>query len=705
MKKRAFIDFIKKSFVIFCCSVSIFLPSAVSANSVAVGKTEQGVTPIYSYKKYDIVLKNAVFEDDCRDDGRVLTDRKYSSIMPSKDEINKDGWVGIKSYNGSADYRVTITLDLGVKVKDLSVFYTRVFHCPEITAAAPSSIKFYASSNGKDYTYVGDGKTVTTLGDTAASAVYIFYANNGFDGRYIKTVMECSGEGILYINEVGAAASGNVFRSNSNSNDIITDDQGVRYKINGSTAEVLGFASASNGKGGIITPSSASFDENGLKYTLGKGSNNEVEVISDFIGPGRPNYSGVPNNIKYIVIHNTGTTESDTDAQRYNHRMHSTDGESSWHYTVDSNVIYHSLSDNVVGWHAGATHNYESLGIEICTNGAPRRSSGAFVFSGDSYNKWVESTFRPALKNAAMLTAELLTRYGLGTDCVIQHYDVTEKNCPLWLRYKDGKYVHDGTLWIEFMGYVNEYYKLLNGDTPSPKIMLKRDITIPDYIATSDGFVFPVSTVVAGAFMDTGEILKTAVIGKNVTQIAANAFDGCDVLKVFVDSENEHFTSDESGALYDLEGNVIFDPDEVTSLPPAPKDGCILDIRVINGRNYIFCKDEQYTLSEIANLYGASNFSAINTDGVYVSEADVISTGALIRLDGVRFYLVAMGDLNGDTVVDAFDCLILKRAYLGKYAATQSQILAGAISDGIELNPFDYLMLKSHVFGKYNIFE
>ena len=32
------------------------------------------------------------------------------------------------------------------------------------------------------------------------------------------------------------------------------------------------------------------------------------------------------------------------------------------------------------------------------------------------------------------------------------------------LRYKDGKYVSDGTLWVRFMAYVNEYYNMFNLD-------------------------------------------------------------------------------------------------------------------------------------------------------------------------------------------------------------------------------------------------
>ncbi len=691
---------------LLCIAVSVTGSSLAFAEGCVVGRTEAGYASVYAYGDYDITLRNAVFVSGGEDDGKILTDRKYTSVQLDDEEIITDGWVLIKSYNDESDYRVTITVSLGAAAKDISLFYLRVFHCPEIKATAPQSVKFYISSDGRNFELVGEGSTTTDLNVDAVSAVYRLNTDEGYNARYVRAVLDCGYDGVLYINELGAAATGEVFRANSDGSGRFCDEQGVEYIIEDGVARAVGIVTASSGNGGKISPSSASFDENGLKYTLGKGSDNEIEVISDFIGEGRPNYSGVPNtDINYIVIHNTGTTESDTDAERYNHRMHSTAGETSWHYTVDSNIIYHSLSDNIVGWHAGATHNYESLGIEICTNGAPKRSSGAFIFSGERYDKWLDTTFRPALKNAAMLTAELLTRYGLSTDRVIQHYDVTEKNCPLWLRYKDGKYVYEGTLWVEFMGYVEEYYRLLNGDSPSPKISPKRNIRLPDYIATSDGKVYPLVAIDGGAFADTGEFLRTLYIGKTVADIGENSFSGCDMLKITVDKANESYYSDASGALYNSDGRIAFDASAEIPLPPEPKEDCRLDLREIDGKYYLFLRNEGYTLDNLAEEYGIVDYRAVDINRNTIDGNDTVGTGTVIYFGQSRLYAVMRGDMNGDATVDEFDCLVLKSSYLGKYSPSKSQLFAGALSDGQTLSPFDYLMLKSHVFGKYDIYS
>lgn len=708
MKNRSFRNKLKRIVTAMLCGalITVSSPLVLSTDAVTAvaGRTEEELALVYAHSEYDISLRNAVYASGGSDDGKRLTDTKYSSVVYEEEEVEFDGWTVIKSYNGEADYRVTVTMDMGFTAKDVCLFFTRAFNCPQIGAKTPDEVRFYCSEDGESFSYIGQGTTTTDLTGIAASAVYRLNTKEGHTARYIRVTMDCSGGSELYLNEFGAAARGTVFRSNADSVNGFNDTQGVTYRINSDIAEVIGAKNIQSGSHGEIAPSSASFNQDGLTYTLGEGTDNEVKVISDFIGEGYPNYSGVPNNINYIVIHNTGTTDDETDAERYNYRMHNTTEEKSWHYTVDSGIIYHSLSDNVVGWHAGASHNYESIGIEICTNGAPTRSSGAFVFQGEAYDEWVETTFRPALKNAAMLTAELLTRYGLGLDAVIQHYDVTEKNCPLWLRYKDGKYVSEGTLWVEFMGYVEEYYCLLNGENPSPVITPLSKIVLPDYIEIR-GDIYPLQRIAAGAFINKGAGLQSLTISKNISEISANAFNGCTAVKLTVDEGNGNFTVGAGGVLFDENKSVIFDPQTALGEPPSPKEDCALDIREIDGQYYIFCLDEGYTLHELAQEYGAAKYTAYGLHGGTVSGAEVPSTGTLLNFDDSMIYLVSRGDMNGDGNVDVYDCLMLKSSFFGKYSPTQAQLSAVMISGGDELSVYDYMMLKSHILGKFNIYD
>lgn len=681
--------------------------SPTFAETAVAGTTEESVTAIYAFGDYSISLRNASYIEGGKDDGTMLTDRRYTSAKPLDEDEPTVGWVMVGAKDKSSNFRMTVDIDFGFFAKDICRLYLRAFKSDELGAAMPSEIRFYTSDDGENYSFVGNGTTMTNVSASDCAAIYSIILDNCVDARYMRAVIDCRGAaGNLWLNEVGAAAKGNVFRANSNGSGLFTDEQGLIYRINNGMAEIVGVETEPGGSGGVISPSNASFNRDGSIYTLGAGSDNAIEVISDFIGEGRINYSGVPNNIKYIIIHNTGTTEAITDAERYNYVMHTTQEETSWHYTVDENRIYHSLADSIVGWHAGTGLNYESIGIEICVNGAPTKSSGDFIFNGSRYDEWVDKHFRKSIKNAALLVAELLTRYGLSTDAVIQHYDASEKNCPQWMRNKNGKFVYEGTLWIEFMGYVNEYYTMLNGKSPSHVITPRSNLIIPDYLNTNDGEVYAVSSIGANAFVDMDESVHTVFIGKMIDSISEGCFDGSAGLeRVTVASGNGNFRTDSDLILRDIAGNIIFNPDAYVDISPNPKEECTLDIRTIGTKSYVFCKDEGYTLTELADMYGASEYSAVSMDGKNIGTAEKPGTGAVLNFDGARMYLVLLGDANGDTVIDRYDYILVKRTCLGTYYPLTRQKHAMLVTGNEQITVYDYILIKRHVMGTYNIYK
>lgn len=682
-------------------ALSFFVTSAKT--TAVAGAVDGRYAVLSAHCNYTISLRNAVY-DNSPDRSTILTDTQYSSVSVENGTIDHSGWVAVKSYNGNTDFTVTVVMDMGYTANGMSLFFSRIFHCEDINVTAPDKIEFFCSNDGNSYTALGAGSTTTDLSAGMTSAVYSLELDNGVCGRYVKMVYYCSGDKALYINECGAAAKGIIFESNSDSADSFVDGQGIKYTRKGNGYSVSGTAKSTGYTGGSIVASDASFNQDGLTYTLGNGSDNEVTVISDFISESRVNYSGVPNNIRYIVIHNTGTVEEETDAERYNKRMHTINEEKSWHYTVDSKIIYHSLNDDIAGWHSGSTHNYQSLGIEICTNGAPVTSAGKFVFSGTAYEAWLNSTFRPALKNAAMLTAELLTRYGLGTDAVIQHYDVTEKNCPLWLRYKDGRYTDDGYLWVEFMGYVEKYYKLINGTSPAPTVKVGKNIVIPDYVKVC-GKYYPVTSIESNVFAGRTGSARTLALGQNISHIDLNAFDGCGRLKITVDEGNRYYSSDENGIIYNSGGSVIFDAFAVSSATPSPAENSGLDIRSIDGYHYLFCDNIPLSLQTVAEKYGSDSFSGKRSDGTVLENTHIVGTGDLLTFGKVKIYVVALGDMNGDKSIDVFDYHMLKTSFFERYCPSKAQLLSVDFSSSGALSTFDYLTLKSHVLGKHNIFQ
>jgi len=681
------------------------LYSAASPIQTTVcGTTESSKASVYAFADYSITLRNAIYVENCKDDGNLLTDLKYSSIEPEKNIY--DGWAGFKSADGATDYRVTVTIDLGYIAQGICDFFARVYRNRSISAETPTEIKFYVSEDGSDYSYIGSGQTLTGEDSDETSVTYTLSSSSSANGRYIRAVINCRGAYKLYINEIGAAARGNIFRANYSKYGYYIDHQGLQYKITNGKAEIIGFTKEASGYSGSLTPSEADFNKDGSRYTLGLGGSNEVSVISDFIGADRLNYSGTPNNIQYIVIHNTGTIEEETDAERYNYRMHNTDNELSWHYTVDDSIIYHSLADNIAGWHAGSKYNYQSIGIEICVNGAPTNSNGDFVFTGEKYNEWVENRFRKSLKNAAMLTAELLTRYGLDTDSVIQHHDTTDKNCPMWLRYKNGKFVDNGVLWTEFLGYVQEYYHLLNGSSAEPKIQPLSKITIPDYIIDYNGGVYPVDSIGHIAFCKAEGAINIITLGKQITSISPDGLTNSGIYRITVPDANKSFYTDSEGNLYNSDNVLIYSPNsDLPDIVPAPKEESDLNISEKDGNYYLLLK-KPTSIEEIAESYGAEITRAYTKGGSSIYGSIKPSTGAVIVFeDGAKVTVALLGDIDGDGRINGLDYTKAKRQCFGSYDMTYCEFLAASITESDTICSMDYLYLKRHCFKTFNIYE
>jgi N-acetylmuramoyl-L-alanine amidase CwlA len=154
--------------------------------------------------------------------------------------------------------------------------------------------------------------------------------------------------------------------------------------------------------------------------------------------PNRPLQS-----VDYITIHNTGNYNPTADARRHaEYQLGGSGGRTaSWHYTADACNVWQSFEDTRECWHTGtARGNASSLGVERCVND--------------------RDSFQAACENAAILTAEMLARYHLESDRVVQHHFWSGKNCPAELR--DGKW---GVTWLHFLVMVERQYRVATGHT------------------------------------------------------------------------------------------------------------------------------------------------------------------------------------------------------------------------------------------------
>jgi hypothetical protein len=81
-----------------------------------------------------------------------------------------------------------------------------------------------------------------------------------------------------------------------------------------------------------------------------------------------------------------------------------------------------------------------------------------------------------------------------------------------------------------------------------------------------------------------------------------------------------------------------------------------------------------------------------------------IGTGKTVSAGGKTIVIVILGDLNGDGEIGHIDLLRVKKALIGNYTLTGLELKAACIRGADRPNQNDYLKMKKHAIGTYNIF-
>ena len=143
----------------------------------------------------------------------------------------------------------------------------------------------------------------------------------------------------------------------------------------------------------------------------------------EFVSCDPSNYrAGRTQPVRYIVMHYTAnngdTARNNCD---YYHRVGGL--QASAHYFCDEYGAMQSVLECDTAWHCGARaywhpecRNGNSIGIEMCSR---KRADGSYYILPET------------VVNAAALAREIMQRYGIDTDHVLRHYDVTGKRCPM----------------------------------------------------------------------------------------------------------------------------------------------------------------------------------------------------------------------------------------------------------------------------------
>ena len=155
----------------------------------------------------------------------------------------------------------------------------------------------------------------------------------------------------------------------------------------------------------------------------------------EFIACNMANYrAGRTQPVRYIVMHYTAnngdTAKNNCD---YYHRVGGL--QASAHYFVDEHGAMQSVRECDTAWHCGARaywhpecRNANSIGIEMCSR---KRADGSYYILPET------------VANAATLAKGIMQRYGIDTEHVVRHYDVTGKRCPM-------PWVDDPAQWTAF---------------------------------------------------------------------------------------------------------------------------------------------------------------------------------------------------------------------------------------------------------------
>ena len=149
------------------------------------------------------------------------------------------------------------------------------------------------------------------------------------------------------------------------------------------------------------------------------------------------------NSVDYIIVHYVANPGSSAIANRnYFDSLattHKTSASAHFVIGLDGEIIQCIPLDEV-SYNAGVTaYNYTSISIECCHPDSSGR------FNSATYESLVE------------LVGFLCDMYGLTTDNVIRHYDVTGKDCPKYWAGKEGTEQYDR--WKSFLDEVEKNIK------------------------------------------------------------------------------------------------------------------------------------------------------------------------------------------------------------------------------------------------------
>lgn len=136
------------------------------------------------------------------------------------------------------------------------------------------------------------------------------------------------------------------------------------------------------------------------------------------------------NQIKYIVVHYTGSPSANGLAKKLAERMQTSKRSVSTHYFVGEDGIFQVVEENRAAWHCGGYSkdnkcdccNAIAIGVDLVEHKKNTKSDSV------SDSDWYFS--KNVLESGAQFISDLAEKYNIPNDHIIRHFDVTGKVCP-----------------------------------------------------------------------------------------------------------------------------------------------------------------------------------------------------------------------------------------------------------------------------------
>ena len=137
------------------------------------------------------------------------------------------------------------------------------------------------------------------------------------------------------------------------------------------------------------------------------------------------------------------------------------------------------------------------------------------------------------------------------------------------------------------------------------------------------------------------------------------------------------------------------------TLNTAAVDSVSFVTEISNGKIYGIALGS--VTADVQLVYYNAVVEVFDKNGNKLGKDDKIGTGYTVKLNGVSYAAIVMGDVTGDAALNSQDYLAIKRSYLGTGYIGIWGHEAAEVKPGSSVSAINYIKVKRACFGTYDI--